>query len=141
MTYIIYKLKTTSFLKIVGWFYQVNNSILIRLQVIEIDSKVLKKKSQLSQKNSQFYQKNSQLFQKNSQLSQKNSQLSQKNSQESQKNSQFSQKTLSLKKNILQKLFLKTHQRSFIFENFQFDGCLRGRMSCMRDHMFASNWD
>ena len=71
----------------------------------------------------------------------KKTQFSQKNSQESQKNSRFSQKTPSFLKNIFQKLFLKTHQRSFIFENFQFDGCLRGRMSCMRDHMFASNWD
>ena len=41
MTYIIWKLYTTSFLKIVGWFYQALDSILIRLHVIEIDSKGL----------------------------------------------------------------------------------------------------
>ena len=57
MTYIIYKLNTTSFLKIVGWFYQVNDSILIRLQVIEIDSKVLKKSLNFLKKGLNFFKK------------------------------------------------------------------------------------
>ena len=57
MTYIIFKLNTTSLLKIVGWFYQVNDSILIRLQVIEIDSKVLKKSLNFLKKGLNFFKK------------------------------------------------------------------------------------
>ena len=57
MTNIIYKLNTTTFLKIVGWFYQVNDSILIRLQVIEIDSKVLKKSLNFLKKSLNFLKK------------------------------------------------------------------------------------
>ena len=62
MTYIIYKLNTTSFLKIVGWFYQVNDSILIRMQVIEIDSKVLKKSLNFLKKKSQLYARSMSFF-------------------------------------------------------------------------------
>ena len=78
MTYIIYNLNTTSFLKIVGWFNQVNDSILIRLQVIEIDSKVLKKTLNFLKKTLHFLKKLSIFSKKLSTISKKLSTFSKK---------------------------------------------------------------
>ena len=60
----MWKLYTTSFLKIVGWFYQVLDSILIRLHVIEIDSKVLKKSLNFLKKCLNYLKKSLNFFKK-----------------------------------------------------------------------------
>ena len=64
MTYIIWELYTTSFLKIVGCFYQVLDWIPIRLHVIEIDSKVLKKSLNFLKKTLNFLKNTLNYFKK-----------------------------------------------------------------------------